>query len=586
MLDLRVLRAAALPVLLALIVVAFSLENRPEPLRTTFAPDAFQPARVTADAARLAATYPSRRPGSAGDAALAAAVRGRLRSLLPGVPVARRVVHGETVDGDRDLVTITAQRPGTGPAGQIVLVAARDLLGRGGRAQMTATATLLELARVLAQASPRRTVTFASVSGGTGGQAGMRDLVARLPRPVDAVVEIGDIGGPATGSLTIVPWSNGSGASPGVLTRTFALALREEADTEGGAPRARAQLARFAFPVSLSGQGVALQDGVAAVRLSVSGEREADPGAPVSPDRVERVGRSLLRAVTALDEGPAVPAGASQDLVIARKQLPAWAVRLLVAALLLPALLTLGDAVARRRRRGEPLWPGVAYVVSLAVPLLLAWCFVRLEGLFGLVAATAPPGEPGAVPFDGRGAVALVCALIVLALGYLVLQPWLARRLGAAHDAARGGALAPVLVVAICGAVAWVLNPYAALVLVAPALLWLVLPGREDVPRRGPALAAVLLGLLPAVVLAQSVASQLGVGPVRLPWYALTTLAGGQLGPAAAAGWSLAGGAAVAAVLAALRAGRLAAHHRVTVRGPVTYAGPGSLGGTSSARRR
>ena len=586
MLDLRILRAAALPVLLALIVVAFSLENRPEPLRTTFAPDAFQPARVTADASRLAAAHPARRPGSPGDAALAAAVRGRLRSLLPGVRVTRRVVHGETVDGDRDLVTVTAQRPGSGPAGQIVLVAARDLLGRGGRAQMTATATLLELARVLAQASPRRTVTFASVSGSTGGQAGMRDLVAHLPRPVDAVIEIGDIGGPATGALTIVPWSNGSGAASGVLARTFALALREEADTEGGAPRARAQLARFAFPVSLSGQGVALQDGVAALRLSVSGERAPRPSAPVDPDRVQRVGRGLLRAVTALDEGPGVGGAASGDLVIARKQLPAWSVRLLVGALLLPALMTLGDAVARRRRRGEPLWPGIAYVLSLAAPLLLAWCFVRLEGLLGLVAATAPPGEPGAVPFDGRGAVALVCAVVVLALGYLVLQPPLARRLGAAHDAAHGGVLAPVLVAAACGAVAWILNPYAALVFVAPSLLWLVLPGREDQPRRGPALAAVLLGLLPALVLAQSVASQLGVGLTDVPWYALTTLAGGQLGVAVAAGWSLAGGAAVAAVFAALRAGRGGPHRAVTVRGPVSYAGPGSLGGTSSARRR
>ncbi len=586
MLDLRVLRAAVLPVLLALIVVAFSLENRPEPLRTTFAPDAFQPARVVADAGRLADAAPRRRPGSRGDAAIAAIVRGRMRALLPGVAVERRVFRAETIDGDRDLVTISAQRPGTGPAGQIVLVAARDIVGRGGRAQLTATATLLELARVLARASPRRTVTFASVSGATGGQAGMLDLIGWLPRPVDAVIEVGDVGGPARGALTIVPWSNGTGAAPGVLTRTFAQALRQEADTDGGAPRARAQLARFAFGVSLSGQGVALQDGVASLRLSVSGEGAADPRAPVSADRVQRIGRALLRAITALDEGPDVPAGASRDLVIARKQLPGWSLRLLVAALLLPALLTLGDALARRRRRGEVLWPGVAHVLSLAAPLALAWCFVRLTGVLGLVAATSPPGAPGAVPLDGRGAIALICALIVLALGFLVVQPALARRLGAATAVTAGGMIAPVFMVTICAAGAWLLNPYAALVLVAPSLFWLVLPGREDRPRTGPALLAVLLGLVPAAVLAQSLAGQLGVGLTGVPWYVLTTLAGGQLGPAAALAWALAGGSALAALLAALRSGRAAGSPRITVRGPVGYAGPGSLGGTSSARRR
>lgn len=586
MLDLRVLRAAVLPVLLALIVVAFSLENRPEPLRTTFAPDAFQPTRVTADAQRFARAFPDRRPGSAGDAALAAVVRHRLEALLPGVGVTRRVVHGETVDGDRDLITVIAQRPGTTPAGQIAIVAQRDALGHGALAQASGTATLLELARVLAQASPRRTITFASVSGGTGGQAGMRDLVARLPRPLDAVVEVGDVGGPATGSPAVVPWSNSSGAAPAVLVRTFALALREEAETEGGTPRARAQLARFAFPVSISGQGVALQLGVAAVRLSVSGERAPRAGARLDADRVQRVGRGLLRAVTALDEGPDIAAGPSRDLVLARKQLPGWSVRLLVGVLLLPALLTLSDAVARRRRRGEPLWPGLAHVLSLGVPLALAWAFVRLTGLLGVVPATAPPGEPGSVPFDGRAAAALGCALLVLALGYLVVQPFVARRLGAARDVAAGGSLAPVLVVTACALGAWVTNPYAALVLVAPTIFWLVLPGREDDPRSWPALAAVVLGVVPAFVLVQSEASQLGVGLAEVPWYALTALAGGQVGVLAALAWALIGGAGIAALLGAARAGRNGVQRPVTVRGPVSYAGPGSLGGTSSARRR
>ena len=79
---------------------------------------------------------------------------------------------------------------------------------------------------------------------------------------------------------------------------------------------------------------------------------------------------------------------------------------------------------------------------------------------------------------------------------------------------------------------------------------------------------------------------QLGAGFGDLPWFALTLLAGGQVGIGGLLLWSLAAGATTAALLGALRAGRLHTARPVTVRGPVRYAGPGSLGGTSSARRR
>jgi phosphotriesterase-related protein len=44
-LDLRIYRAAFVPVLFAVLVVAFSLQDRPRPLETTLAPDAFDGAR-------------------------------------------------------------------------------------------------------------------------------------------------------------------------------------------------------------------------------------------------------------------------------------------------------------------------------------------------------------------------------------------------------------------------------------------------------------------------------------------------------------------------------------------------------------
>jgi hypothetical protein len=48
---------------------------------------------------------------------------------------------------------------------------------------------------------------------------------------------------------------------------------------------------------------------------------------------------------------------------------------------------------------------------------------------------------------------------------------------------------------------------------------------------------------------------------------------------------SLVAGTLISAVLVATRASRPEAPSGVTIRGPVTYAGPGSLGGTESALR-
>src|SRR6478735_3150357 len=81
-LDHRVYRAAFLPALVALFVVAFSLADPARPRTTTLAPDAFQADRAfgpenpppAGSLRALAATFPYRRAGSRGDNRLADAV--------------------------------------------------------------------------------------------------------------------------------------------------------------------------------------------------------------------------------------------------------------------------------------------------------------------------------------------------------------------------------------------------------------------------------------------------------------------------------------------------------------------------------
>lgn len=587
MLDPRVYRAALLPVLLALIVVAFSLENRPGPLRTTLTADAFDQVRAARLLDRLVADFPEREAGGAGDTRLAERVAAELRAALPGIRVQRRVVDAATPAGDRELITVLAQQPGSAPRAQVVVVAARDAIGRGGAAQLSGTAALIELARVVAATRPSRSVTFASVSGETGGQGGMRDLAQVLDRPVDAVLELGDMAGPISGRPLIVPWSDDAGMAPMRLQRTVALALRQEAQIDAGAPRARTELARFAWPWSASGQGVANAAGLPAVRLSASGEPPPSASAPVTADRMGAFGRAALRSISALEEGPRAGATPVRDLAVARKMLPAWAVRLLVLALLLPALLTVVDAVARSRRRRESLRPWLGRILVLALPFAVAILFARGLGLTGAVPATAPPPLPDAAPLDGGAWAAIGCTVLVVVLAWLLVRPLTTGPVGGTAPAqAPAAPLAPLVVLLAVALVAWVVNPYAALLLVIPANVWLLTATGEARLPPGLVVALVALSLVPVALVVVSVAHQLAVGMADIPWLVLLWIAGGQAGPLALACIALTAAAAVGALRAAARPrGGSGPAAPITVRGPASYAGPGSLGGTDSALR-
>jgi hypothetical protein len=148
-----------------------------------------------------------------------------------------------------------------------------------------------------------------------------------------------------------------------------------------------------------------------------------------------------------------------------------------------------------------------------------------------------------------------------------------------------------MLLLALTGVVVWAANPFASLLLMPALHLWLVFGEPRLRPRRGIALALLALGLAPALALLAFYAHQLGVGPAGIPWMGVLLLAGGHVGLGAALLWSVALGCAVAAGIMAISAPRapgrdIDAGVPITIRGPLSYAGPGSLGGTESALRR
>jgi hypothetical protein len=141
--------------------------------------------------------------------------------------------------------------------------------------------------------------------------------------------------------------------------------------------------------------------------------------------------------------------------------------------------------------------------------------------------------------------------------------------------------------VLLCGLslVAWALNPFAAALLLPAAHLWLFAAGGW---RGRPALVALVAGLLAPAFVAVYYAIALGLGPGELAWGAvLGATAGSGLGTTLLLAGLVGGLAGLARVMVARRGEpRERGAAQIRTRGPLTYAGPGSLGGTESALRR
>jgi hypothetical protein len=629
MLDARVYRAAFLPLLLALFVVAFSLERRPPPATTVLAADAFNGELAFSSLSVLGAAYPSRLPGSAGDDELGRRVGDSLRAT--GFQVTRRDARGRPAGGPEDSTTVVGVRPGVSSR-RIVVVADRTARHAPGLAELSGTAALLELARIFRSSEGvrpgpadtgdgrsvgrdlRRTLVLVSSSGaslGDGGPAAKAIEATGDEASVDAVVVLGDLAGGRVAKPWIVPWSDDGAATPIGLRRTFETAVRTEVGAPPGGARASGQWARRAFPLTVSAQGDLAARGLPAVLLGVSGERGPGPRTEVTADRLGAFGRAALRTISAVDEigapgpgatrrapadgGPAAFAGETRGIVTMRRVLPDWAVRLLVGTAALPALLAALDGFFRMRRRRVPMRRWLGWAAAPAIPVLAAYAWLRVLALVGAIGAPASPVTPGAVPVGPGEIAALVSVALLAGLVWVVVRRTLTLRLSRGEDASGGGGAAAAIGLLLCAttAVVWLANPYAAMVLVPAAHLWLLASAPGTHLRGAAGVLALALGLLAPALVVLHYASALDLGPGGTAWLLVLVTAGGHVSVAAVL---------AAAVLAACLTGaaRAQLRHRrapreaaagdappsIRGRGLPGYAGPGSLGGTESALRR
>jgi hypothetical protein len=591
----RIYRAAFLPALFALVLVAFSLVSPPKPLEQGLAADGlFEGDSVTKVVQSIVTAAPDRHAGGPGDNLTARTVAAAFRGS------GFTTTADRFEDEGRELTNVIGRRAGDSSK-QIVVMAARDS-GRKPDAPGSGadTAALMQFASVFEGRALGRTLVLASVDGGQLGDAGARRFVDQLtdPADVEAVIVISDLGARSSRGPLVVGWSNDTTRAGISLQRTLTGSLREELGSVPGQEGTISQFVRLAFPVAPGAQGVLLPDGLDAVRVSGSGEvRRGGPGvSDIGVNRYGALGRSVLRMIFTLDaSGREPPRGARSYVTIGGMVLPAWALTLLALTLILPVLVTSIDALARARRRREPVAPWLVWLAAAALPFALAVVLAWLMALVGLIENAPPaPLDPSTVSLDATAISALVATTLTALLTWLLVRTRVLRRRSLPDASSPGAACVTSLALAMVALPIAILNPFAGLMLV-PALHFWLLATLTDARVRT-SLVLGVLGLAPVAFVVVYYMFRFELSPLRGLWYLVLLVTGNQTGllTTAALIALLAITASVGTILIArIRRGdpdggrreRVQDEARPSIFGPGGHAGPGMIGAPGSQGR-
>lgn len=554
MIDPRLYRAAFAPVLVALVVLMFSVEPVPEPVQApeTFAAD-FDGGRAAATARRIVERAPARTPGSEGDAETAAMVAARLAEIRAG-KVSEQVYEHRFDGDDVELRNVLLTLPGNSSS-TIVVVAGRDSIrGSGAASSAAATGLLLELAADLGRTAHSKTIVLASVNEAGDGAVGVRELLEGHPTPelIDALVAVSRPGVAEPHGPSLLPWASGPHSTSAQLVESAELALVEETGRRPEAGSFAGNLMRLAFPTGLGGEAVAISEGFDAVGISGAGERPLDPAddtvASLDDRTLAELGNSVLALVLALD-GTTAPLqhGPAEHLTIAGNLIPGWAIGLLALALLLPAVIAVVDGMARASRQDEPVLASLLWALSCAAPFAAALILAYLLALVGVVPNPGFPFDPGAFGVGTRALLAALLLAVALIATLVLLRPLrLPERPRQATLATAAGALTCVAVLGI-----WLQNPYLALLCVPLAHVWLT-AARPGGSRRLVAAGAIAVSLLPLTAALVHLAARMDLGAAT-PWTLLLFVTGGQIGLVGALLGCLLAGGAVAIVSSSRR---------------------------------
>jgi len=478
-------RAWLLPAVALAVLVVTSF--RPEtPIASTLPPTLAneQAADLLARVNDFNTRFPDRRPGTPGSIDSAQWMRDQLSALklkartVPATttsPITGKsvgLVNVEAVLGGRtrELVVIHAHRD------------TADGAGRGGDA--TGQLALLALAKELkATRDLRRSYLFVSTDGATLNGGGARALAHRLDKRggVVAVIELDRIG--AGGALRVDAAPSGEYAPPLGLVRAARDAVASESGRAADGASAGAQLVQLAAPITLREHGQLVSEGLPALTLTAGDDQLREAGDPKRADPVA-VGkglRSVQRLVGTLDQLDQIQSAGKTWIASDRRVYRGWALKILIASLLVPAWIAAVDLLVRHRR-GWNLLAALGTCARAMLAGMFSVVSLWAIGAVGLLPRTGDrPPNPGAlddVHWIGLGLwLTATCVAWLLARG----PDWRRHR---RQVVPAGGADTPELVLVLVSLIvltvlALAINPYTVLFAVPALHAWLWLASRR-----------------------------------------------------------------------------------------------------------
>ncbi len=529
--NFRIYRAAFAPALAMVVVLLFSLQGRPAPLPPVVASAEFDQDAAAKTDREIVDAAPVRTPGSEGDQAIADLVEKRFASVSEGQVTEQRFDHSFEGD-DVELRNLILTLPGESARSVVVLAARDSASGPGAASSAAATAALLELVDKLRTSRHTKTLVFVSTDGGSDGAAGARVFAERYAERdmIDGAVVLWQPGSATPREPSLLDASAGSQSPSAQLVRTAKQALTDQAGRQPQLEGVFGELARLALPSGLGEQAVLIERGIDAVGLSSAGERplpvSGDQPDDLSASTLGDLGRTALLLVATLDGAAAAPEhGPTAYLDLAGNMVPGWVLALLALALLLPAALASLDAVRRAFRHGARVGSALIWSASRSLPLLAAVLLLYLLAVTGIVARPAFPFDPGRFRVGAGQILAMTFLTLVILAGYHAIRGWRVP----AELPPELAAPALGLVSAFAVLLAWLANPYLALLLVPVAHVWVLDARRAGALPWPLALGAIALSLLPIAAAVLQVTATLGLGAAA-PWQFLLMVGDGQIG--------------------------------------------------------
>jgi Peptidase family M28 len=555
--------------LVSVVVLLFALQVPPSPLPPVVAPTEFNQTGAARLAGKIAGLAPVRTPGSPGDAAVADLVQKRFEAVRDG-QVAEQRFSGGFGGKSVDLRNLILTLPGASQQ-SIVVMASRDSeAGPGAASSAAATAMMLELVNEMQTSRRTKTLVFVSTDGGSDGTLGAREFAAHFPERdlIDGAIVLWQPGSANRRPPALLDTSDGPQSASAGLVRTAEHALVDQAGVRPAPTGLFGELAMLALPSGLGDQAALIQGGIDAVGLSSAGELPLPPAedqpANLSAATMGAFGRAALLLTATLDAA-AEPPGHGPDayVTLSGSLIPGWGLALLALTLTLPAAIASLDGLGRVMRRRRRIGGALGWAASRGLPLVAALMLLYLLVLIGIVAQPRFPFDPGDFGIGAGEVVVMALLAGVVGAGFYRLREWrVPARLEL--DAAAAG-LGMISVAAIL--VAWLANPFLALLLVPAAHVWLLDVRRQPLP--WPAvLGGAALSLVPFAAALADMAGRLGLGSAA-PWRLLLIIGDGQIGFASMIALCLLIGCLVSTV--ALAAGR-----RAGIRPAARDAGPRS----------